>query len=181
MFLMNKISELYLYNMMPFVAIWVGVGLGEQLRRAESRPLAFRALAVGLAVVFTSHAWAIQTKAAGMRQSGDRALSLLAQVPGFVDRVPPDGQLFLLNPATSEQDYSVFRLSGFNPLNKGTHRLNELTDRDDFRTRIVEHGQLGRIGARGDCLILSIENDEVRIFEESDRVCGGGPAGLERR
>ncbi len=122
-------------------------------------------------MVFTSHAWAIQTKAAGMRRSGEQATALLAQIPPFVDQVPRDGQLFLLNPETDELDYSVFRLSGFNPLVKGTHRINQLSRRDDFSIRIVDADQLSRIGGHKNCLILTMDQEQVRVFEESDRVC----------
>jgi hypothetical protein len=135
--LINKVSELYVYNAMPFVSVLLGMALGDAVWQARGRR---RAVWVVLLVVFFgAHAWAVHTKLALMRDCGERATAILASLEPHLAAVPPGGVLLLVNPEGEDRPaYSVFTMWGFNPIRTGTVRLEQLARRTDFHTLIVE-------------------------------------------
>jgi hypothetical protein len=133
--LMNRVSELYLYNAMPFVSALLGLALGDAAHGVLARPrgvwIAF------VAALFAAHIWAVRAKVDLMRDSGERASALLAGLAPLLPEVPARGVLLLVNPARPSPEYAVFTMWGFNTLQTGTVRLQQMARRSDFETRIV--------------------------------------------
>jgi hypothetical protein len=156
MALMNKVSELYVYNSMPFFAALIGIGIGrilDQTNRTLKPILAF--LLAGACFV---HILAVREKALLMKQNGRQATQLLACIQSEVDRIPVRGELLLLTPRSAKPEYSVFAMSGFNVLDTGLHRIKEVTGRSDFKIRLIGEKQLAQEAERQDVLILSSDD-----------------------
>ena len=168
MFLMH-VSELYLYNSMPFVALLVGASLGGLIESNTTKPARLIASIAIVACFFVSHVVAIQTKAPLMRANGERAADLLEQIRPYTSAVPRNGKLFLVNPASTQAEYSVFLLNGFNVLKYGENMIYQVANRSDFLAEIVEASDVGRvaIGKNGaasghDSLVLTLYGGKVQ-------------------
>lgn len=168
MAMLNHVSELYVYNSMPFISILVGMSLGglvETGRPGKIRRGFLRAL-IGLLLV--SHITAVRSKAAMMKSNGERAGRLLDQIVPYAYKVPENGSLFLLNPPGSGIIYSVFHLRGFNVLKGGVHRIKQLSGRNDMTIKIIYPPDVERLPpahGRGR-LILSLHGDTVGVYGE---------------
>ena len=162
--LLNHVSELYVYNSMPFVAIIMGVGLGTLYERIRMRGLK-RYLFISILLLFVMHITAIQGKASLMSYNGKRASELLEQVLPFVGRVPTGGNLFLLNPQSDEVKYSVFLINGFSFLDCGFYRIKQLSRRDDITIKIIETSNLKQIEKESNSLILKLDNEKVEVYK----------------
>lgn len=167
MAMMNHVSEGNVYNAMPFLAALFGIGWGRLWTLSSRAPV--RALIALLTVaLLASHAVAVRSKAAMMVRNGRRAWTLLDRVRPYVDRVPQDGRLYLLNPPRPEgklQRYSVFILRGFNPLYLGEHVVGDWAGREDMRTRVVNADELEQVKQTDDALILTLDGDEIRVVK----------------
>jgi hypothetical protein len=139
--LLNKVSELYLYNSMPFVSMLVGAGLGKLVTDQRVRP-ARVVTALLVAALGVTHVLAVRSKVALMRDLGERSSVLLSQLDPYLDLVPANGLLLLVNPALGDVEYSVFTANGFNVLNTGFDRLYQLAGRHDFKILVRSRGEL---------------------------------------
>jgi len=168
--LLGHISELYLYNAMPFLAVLVGAGLGRLLDLNRARSLRFAASTAIFTLLFASHVIAIQSKASLMEENGERATELLQQIQPYLARVPKNGKLFLVNPASSQVEYSVFLLNGFNVLRYGENIINQIANRHDFRVEVVEHSELDRVGSEKDGVVLTLRDGIVRAHDSAAKL-----------
>lgn len=166
MVMMNRISELYVYNAMPFISILVGVGLGKHFELSKTSWVRQGIAAGVVGLLLASHVAAIQSKALLMKGNGERAAILLNHIGPYIESVPKSGYLLLLNPPSSQIEYSVFLMRGFNVLNHGLHRIGQMSGRNDYVTKIVELSDLEEFRTRYDLLILSIYGDSVRVYKE---------------
>jgi len=165
MVMMNHVSELYAYNSMPFVSMMAGVGLGTIFERSNTR-WGKQAVAVMLLVLFVSHITAIQGKASFMVKNGAQATILLNGIQPYVQKVPADGELLLLNPYNHRPEYSVFLVRGFNVLKYGAWRIKKTSNRDDITVRIVEQKDFKQFSHRSDALILSLDGNAIKVYRE---------------
>ncbi|MFW6107630.1 MAG: hypothetical protein ACOC70_00385 [bacterium] len=167
MAMMNHVSEGNVYNAMPFLVALFGIGWGRLWTLSDRAPV--RALIALLTVaLLASHAVAVRSKAAMMVRNGRRAWALLDRVRPYVDRVPPDGRLYLLNPPPPRgklQRYSVFILRGFNPLYLGEHVVGDWAGREDIRTKVINADELDQAEQADDALILTLDGDKVRVVK----------------
>jgi hypothetical protein len=161
-FLLAKVSELYLYNALPFVAILTGHAVG-RLCAEGTRPRA-RALAWLLAIgMLASHCAASRVKIAMMASCGEEAQRLLTEVTPFLPAVPAGGALLLVDPPRAGANYSIFLMSGFRPLLNGLDRLQEIARRSDFKAYLVEGSDCAFLGHReAIALTLNSRNQVVR-------------------
>jgi hypothetical protein len=138
--LLNKVSELYAYNMMPFVAAIFGGGLGDLLSRTRAPAIRAAAglLGAGLA---QSHFIAVRSKVHMMVQRGREATALLAAIRPYAAQVPSGGTLLLATPTTGQTEYSVFQMTGFNVLHAGLHRIPVEAGKD-FSVMVVLRSEL---------------------------------------
>jgi hypothetical protein len=147
MAMMNHVSELHAYNSMPFVAVLVGAAMGRVIELNKRRWLSVVAISGLMAVVFVSHASAVQSKASMMKRNGARATKLINELQRCASRMPLNGGLVLVNPKAIEAPYSVFIMNGFDVLEMdGVSRLKELSNRPDLRIEILDSSSV--VGAR---------------------------------
>lgn len=158
MALLNRVSELYTYNAMPFASILFGIGIGT-LWGAIVKVRVKSILAGTLLLLSCSHIFAIQSKAELMEQNGRRASRLLVELMPFIKQLPQKSLLVLLNPNTDTIEYSVYKLAGFNYLAAGLHRLNELSRRTDFETVVTQAFNAEDFAQISNVMMLSLNTD----------------------
>lgn len=168
MVLMNHVSELYVYNVMPFISLLVGVGLGKCLEMSKRRPAVRVFLTAAVCAIFVANAGAVRGKASMMQACGERASALLEQIEPHAVKVPAGGKLLLVNPPDEKIEYSVFLANGFNVLENGLHRIYAMTGRKDYEIKIVEVSgvERERTGTGAGCLAVSLADDgTVRVYD----------------
>ncbi len=165
---LNHVSELYVYNAMPFAAVLIAVGLDSVLR--ERRTLWGRALVaslIGLLVI--SHIGAVQNKTTLMLRNGERASNLVEELKPWMERLPIGGRLILVNPPALEPDYSVYVMHGLNVLMEGERGIALLLDRPDIRIRILSAEEASLEPA--DAVFLTLHDGRLGLFsrQKGDR------------
>jgi hypothetical protein len=116
-YVLAHVSELYVYNAMPMVALLVGAGLDRFLAYGAQRGRFGRTAASVLVLLFfLAHVASVQEKAASMAAHGERASLLLPQVVRHGAAAPPGAALVLCRTPRAGVSYSVFRVPGFDVL-----------------------------------------------------------------
>ncbi len=164
MILLNHVSELYAYNCMPFVSILAGCALGtlyQMVRPRRGLKLVWYFLVI---ILFFNHVFAVEKKASMMKANGERAAILLDQIIPHAQRLPENGELWLLNPPGTGYEYSIYILEGFNYLNTGLNSIQQLSGRNDVTARIVSAADVAGLSAEESRLILTLEGETVRIY-----------------
>jgi hypothetical protein len=138
-FLLNHVSELYVYNAMPAVAMLIGTGIGYPIMSPSRSRGTLIACVLGLLL---SHVVGVRDKTQLMKTNGDRISKLLKEVRPHLQSVPTNGYLFLVNPSEVRPQYSVFLLPGFEALEKGLSYLYVLAGRSDFTIEILDEAEL---------------------------------------
>jgi hypothetical protein len=135
--LMNHVSELYSYNLAPFLAVIIALSLGALLQRSRKT---WRAItSVILVVVATSAVVAVSRKAAQMRHNGAASARLAAQVVERARALPPGGKLLLVERAhAGVPRYSVFLTTDFHCLRVAERWLKHLAGRPDISIQVVD-------------------------------------------
>jgi hypothetical protein len=135
--LLNHVSELYLYNALPFVSLLVGLGLGTLLTSVRSTPVRV-ALALGVTAFFIGHAAGSRSKASLMQENGERAERILAELLPCMDELPPNASVRLINSPSARLTYSVYLLPEFNVFRIGEAPVARLAGRPDVTVRVVD-------------------------------------------
>jgi hypothetical protein len=141
--LFMHMSELYIYNSMPFVSILVGIGVGTFVAELLRSKLAHRHVAEwvvisAIAVLFAAHGLAVREKVALMRRQGNQAASLLNQIAAHAVNLPHSGQLILLDLPSNTLKYSVYVQDGFDPIREGTDYVKAMIGRPDIRVDVYD-------------------------------------------
>lgn len=165
MVLMNHVSELYVYNLMPFFSILVGIGVSALLD-ASKRVYIRQAIAAGFVLMLLSHIGAIRDKAALMQKNGERAAMLLQQIGPYVNEVPPGGELLLVNPSTGQTEYAVYLMPGFKALEFGESFIKKTYAREDISLRIVDEAEFKALKQRADAMILTVNGDTLEVISK---------------
>jgi hypothetical protein len=134
------VSELYVYNSMPYISLVVGVGLGSALRRlrwgAFQKQLAGAIAVVGVTSVYAANGIAVREKVLVMRRQGDRAAEMLNEAAEVARTLPPGATLTLRPEPTQMRKYSVFLTDDFDTIETGLRYINRISGRDDIRVRV---------------------------------------------
>lgn len=139
-FLMNHISELYVYSALPFFALFFAVGVDGLIRKTSGSA---RLVVYGLVVaVVASNIFASRSKTAMMTDLGERASRLRPQVERIMAEAPPGAKIVLVNPFL-EPGYSVFRQEGFVVVSELPHAYKTLRKREDLDVAIVGYSDQG--------------------------------------
>ena len=166
MTLFKHVSELYVYNAMPLLAIPVGVGLDRILNtRGKRKILHFLVVSI-LLLMLGNQMSAVRSKATMMKENGEKSEVLLHQIVPLTDKVPEGGQLLLVNPDSMGVEYSVFLMRGFNVLSNGEHQINVLSGRSDFKISILTEAELARIGHTQSSVALRLAENQSTVFLE---------------
>jgi hypothetical protein len=155
--LMNHVSELYTYNSLPFVAVLLGIGLGNMFQKTAKYRLGRISFSLMLCSLMASHAVAAHSKARLMADNGARFTALVKQMGPYMDNVPPNGTVWLKKPVTTEIDYSVFCMSGFKIMADSHH----LWHRPDVAFEIP--AAISHISPPADALVLTLDGETVVV------------------
>ena len=135
--LMNRVSELYAYNMLPFLSMLSGLAVTGLLVRRSGAAARGIAVLLLLAVV-VSDVVAVRRKAAEMMYNGEAAAALTPQVTELARQLPPQGKLLLLEQShPGACYYSVFLTTDFHGLNSAEEWIRHLTHRPDISVKLV--------------------------------------------
>ncbi len=185
--LINRVSELYVYNSFPFFAVLLGVGFGrtwELIRRRRARVIVF---SIGAFVLGLSHIEAISQKAALVYHNGIRARGLLEQLVGYAEGAPPNTEIVLLR-TVRQQDptpklyrllepsayrrglsvwsigypkYSVYVLDDYSLLEGNPYLLGIITGRTDVRLIITDSLSTIVVPRGAHRMLLAIRNGTI--------------------
>jgi hypothetical protein len=150
MALMLHVSELYTYNLMPWLAMLVGIGVGQLLNpitagahgtNNANKPAASSCrvffVALVLVVVGVIHVGAVRSKIDLRRTNGALAASLREQLLPILRSAPANAQVILRNTPSPVPHYSVFQVHGFKLLRWTTRHLKQVAHRPDLSISIT--------------------------------------------
>jgi hypothetical protein len=169
MVLLNHVSELHTYNAMPLASVLFGVGLGKCLDLPWKSRMMGTLINGMVLLLFISQIAAVRSKARQMEENGERSTQLISQITPYLNNVPAEGKLLLLNPCDDWPEYSVFRMKGFNVLQWGTHRFNQIAGRKDFNVEILEECRVPTELKDGRNLFLSLGPQGVSATDISQQ------------
>ncbi len=135
--LLHHVSELYSYNMLPFLMIAVAVALEYLLSQRRHVILRAATWTLALAVVF-SGVVGVWRKAALMQRCGEVQTALIEQIVSIVRDLPANAKVVLkeqVHPGTVL--YSVYLISDFHELNGAEPWIQYRAQRPDVSIRLV--------------------------------------------
>jgi hypothetical protein len=133
-FLMNHISELYVYSALPFLGAYFAIGTVELHRHLDAPKR--MVLVVLVAAIVLSNILACRSKTVAMVALGERAAVLTPQVERFLAGAPKQAKIALVNPAP-EAGYSVFKQEGFVSISTFPYVYRVLHKREDLDVSII--------------------------------------------
>ncbi|GIV51970.1 MAG: hypothetical protein KatS3mg038_2491 [Candidatus Kapaibacterium sp.] len=162
--MINRVSELYVYNSFPFFAVLLGVGFGRTWELIRSRRALVILFSIGAFVLGLSHIVAISQKASLAYLNGIRARGLLEQLVRYAESAPPNTAIVLLRQVEQEDrrlklyrlleprpfqaglsvwsigypKYSVYVLDDYSLLAGNPYLLGIITSRTDVRLIIPD-------------------------------------------
>jgi hypothetical protein len=142
MVLMNHVSELHSYNLLPFLALLVALAVrGAFLHpRAGARVAA----AVVLLLVLSADVWATVRKGRQMQRVGVAVGQMIPQVVEQARKAPRDGRLLLVNqPRGRDLSYSVFLTRDFDGVEPAADWIRRLAQRPDVGVQIMRSEDVG--------------------------------------
>ncbi len=149
MVLLNHVSELYTYNLLPFVGLIAGLASETLLDRSGPRQ---RRLIVALLIgILATHVVAARGKADLMEARGAEAARLLGDLRINV-QAAPSGSAFRIVDAARSPDpaYSVFLMPPLDLLLEGPHGLARAIGRPDLELRFGSTTGLDPVSSGGD-------------------------------
>jgi len=155
----NHVSELYAYAAMPMLALAFGIAAEGWQDRA--RGIVRPAWILFLIVLAVFHGAAIVDKARMMKRNGIEATRLMARVEPWVARVPEPGELRLVQPDSLARGYSVYRLSGFRPIEFSEQWLRDRHDRPGLQFEILTESEARRHPATLPAVVLEWRDGQV--------------------
>ncbi len=133
---LNHVSEVYLYNALPYLAVTFGIAVDYFWELApKASKISFALL---LVVVFVTNAIGAIQKTAALAEESDRAQVLMAQMYPIISKLPQDGRLYLVNPVAHAFDYSVFAMKGFEPVMYADPWVLRHTQRPDVEYFVLD-------------------------------------------
>lgn len=162
--LLNKVSEHFVYNLLPYTAVLVGVGVGSLLERSLQKTVP-GTIAVALStIVLWSNAIAVRQKAAQMTDNGRRAEALLEQLPAYAEGAPSGRKIYMVNPPSDGPTYSTFRVPGFNVFNYGLLIFERVTGRKDVSFIVTSPDTLDRVRDVPNSVIITYDPRTLRLL-----------------
>lgn len=155
-YLLTHVSELYLYNAIPFLAVVFGISIGGLWHRDVWGRVAAVACA---ALLLGGHLYANREKAALMARNGRRAGIIYSAIARYLPSMPPDSRILLVNPPDRTPEYSVFLLKGFDVVDLGNLRIGPIWGRPDVRVELVEESEARSLESRKNRLLLRLDKE----------------------
>ncbi len=142
MVLMNHVSELHSYNLLPFLALLVALAVRGVLD--DARRWARVVTVVVLVLVLSADVWATVRKGRQMQRVGVAVGQMLPQVVEQARKAPRDARLLLVNqPRGRDLTYSVFLTRDFDGLEPAADWIRRLAQRPDVGVQIMRSDEVG--------------------------------------
>ena len=161
-FLLQHISELYLYNAFPFLALLFAGAFGSLWRRGKAVRVV---VVICLGVMFCGQVIAVRQKSSLMYKNGQTAAGMRATLSPYIEKLPPHSTVLLVRNNPPAPRYSVFLLNGLDVLEYGAPKLGPMYGRPDVDVRIVNGSDIPFIRADDHILILALQGGVLRPFQ----------------
>lgn len=155
-FLLTHVSELYLYNAIPFLALVFGIAFGAVWRLDAGGKLA---VLVCVGLLMSGEIYANRQKAELMARNGRNAGRIYASLQPYLRASPRDAEMVLVNPPGREPEYSVFLLKGFDVVDLGNLRIGPIFGRPDVRVVIAHESRIAEWPPRKNRLLFGLAPD----------------------
>jgi hypothetical protein len=161
---LNHVSELYVYQALPYLSLLIGIGWGAAAQAGAASGRRARILIVLLLSYGLVSVLSLESKTLLMSDNGRRAETILRQLPGFAERVPAGGQLLLVNPPEKTPSYSVFLIRGFDVFSGARQIVQQAAGRSDFSVRITGVEELAGGPLDPDVVAVTLRGDTVVAY-----------------
>jgi len=168
-YLLTHVSELYLYNAVPFLALVMGMAFGGLWYRTRWLKAASGVCA---ALLVCGQIYAVREKAGLMALNGIRAGEIYSDIDRILPALRPYTRIFLVNSSDRNPEYSVFLLKGFDVVDLGNLRIGPILGRPDVRVELIEEPQVEKMEGREDAVFFS-QNSRGGL--QPYRLAAGGP------
>jgi hypothetical protein len=152
-YLLTHVSELYLYNAIPLLALFFGLAFGS-IWYLDARGKAAVLVCAGL--LTTGEVYADRQKAEMMTMNGQSAALIYSGLQPYVRALPRNGEIVLVNPPGRAPEYSVFLLKGFDVVDLGNLRIGPIFGRPDVRVELVDESQIAGLPQRENRVLLGL-------------------------
>jgi hypothetical protein len=157
--LLQHISELYVYNAAPGIALLLGIALAAFWRGGLAR----RTVSVaGIVLLVGGQFAADRQKAALMNGNGSSAAALIAAAREHITAMPPGGEVILTEEPSSAPTYSVYVLHGLDVLRFGAKQIGPLCGRSDVQVKIIPKPEIQRMEPGRQRMILELKGGSLR-------------------
>ena len=174
-FLMNRVSEVYTYNVMPLVALCIGAGFAELASVQRYRVPS----GVVLAAVLTISAHATAAKTRLVYLNGASAAMLIQRIVPLIQAAPANHTIALVNTSPPGGEYSLYVMRDFNVLWAGCDAITRLAGRTDVRLMVVEAEQCDRLAEMVPGITV-VRWDQLRATREQVREADSTMTALSR-
>jgi hypothetical protein len=159
--ILNHISELYVYNMLPIMAYLLALSI-ESIFSRKYRVLSAM-LILFLITGLLINSIAVRSKVNAMKINGDITQQMLQEIKPYLRENPSIDTLVLVNkPYNQKNEYSIFKRSGFRLFEDGEVIFKKISDRRDLKVKIIKMNEL-ICDRSGNNLYLTLnENDHIR-------------------
>ncbi|MBV8902623.1 MAG: hypothetical protein JOZ22_03230 [Acidobacteriia bacterium] len=155
-YLLTHVSELYLYNAVPFLALVFGIALGS-IWRVGAKGKAAVVASAGLLLI--GQMLAGRQKAELMARNGRSAARIYTGLEPYLRTLPRGGEIVLVNTPDRAPEYSVFLLKGFDVVDLGNLRIGPIFGRPDVRVEVVDQARISRLPPRADRVYLGLSSN----------------------
>lgn len=162
--ILNHISELYVYNMLPIMAFLLAISIETIINRNR------QALSVLIVMFFLTgfliNSFAIRSKVNSMKINGDMTHQMLQEIKPYLKENPFIDTLVLINkPYDQKNEYSIFKRSGFRLFEDGEVVFNKISERNDLEVKIVKMNEFTCKKSSDNLYLAFDENYHIRKYQ----------------
>lgn len=157
-FLMNHISELYVYSVLPIFGLYFAQGIAHLWRETPHR-MARSALALFVGVFLVANTISSHRKAAQVEENGRYARSMMIQLERIIRSAPLHANI-VLQETSGSPSYSIYHQRDFMRISYGPGVLCHLLRRGDLRFEFRPLQQMDAAVQPG-ALAYQVESDSL--------------------
>ena len=158
-FLLQHVSELYVYNAMPFVALLLAAVLADLWAKGTLGQFVVLASAV---LFISGQLVAVHEKSKLMFDNGVRAAAMMNDLAADMRSLPANSTILLADAEKREPKYSVFVLHGFDVLEFGAPRLGAIYDRPDIAIEITPESAIYQFRGKPNVFVARLVNGRLQ-------------------
>lgn len=156
--LLQRVSELYVYNASPYIALLTALSLGAL---ASGRRGAKALAAASAILLIGGQAYADRQKAFLLNANGESAAAILRSIAEYMKPLPHDSEIWLIQEKSTAPKYSEYVMSGFDVLEGGERRIGPVYGRPDVKVKFVSTQDLAGVGPDPHRLVLELKDGVV--------------------